>query len=452
MSQADTICALATPPGESALAVVRVSGSLCPELAVACFDRKHPPLPRQSTLATYRSLDGQALDQALVLLFNNNKSYTGEAVMEISLHGNPLVAQAVIDDLLQRGCRLAEPGEFTRRAYLNGKLDLTQAEAVADIISARSLSAVEAAQQHLRGELGRRISTLAESILRVVAEVEAYIDFPEEDLPPEDTTGPIQALTTIAQELRELSLTSRQRELLITGIPTVIAGAPNAGKSSLLNALLGMRRALVSETPGTTRDFITEPLNIGRHGLRLCDTAGLHETSDTLEKAGIEFTRERIEEAALLLLVLDSSAPLPALPDEILAGFDQTPCVVIENKTDLPGSESFTDFLPAAPHVRLSLKTGEGLDALRQEIERTLDGLIQMNHAEQLMVNARHAEALDKTHAYIKQALAGNERGDPTELIAAELRAAVEALGEIVGRIDNEEILDRIFATFCIGK
>ena len=452
MSVDDTICALATPAAEAALAVVRVSGPSVPELACACLGRTRPPLPRRATLAAYRDLGGTVLDHALVTRFAAGQSFTGEDVLEISLHGNPLLAQLVLEDLAARGCRLALPGEFTRRAYLNGKLDLTAAEAVADIIQARSLRGIEAAQQHLRGELGKKVSELTDALIGVVAHLEAYIDFPEEDLPPESAEGPLRELGQMERELRSLAETSQHRAWLTEGVPTVIAGAPNAGKSSLLNSLLGERRAIVAETPGTTRDVIAERLNVGPHSLRLCDTAGLRETDEAIEKLGIGLTLERLREAELVLLVADTADAPPALPSEATSALGSRPVIVVENKTDLPAARDLSSFLPGSPHVRISAITGEGIERLRAVIAECLDGRLAAPGPETLMVNARHAESLRRASGFVAEARGLLAEMSPAELAAAELRSAMEALGDVVGRIDNESVLDELFARFCIGK
>lgn len=452
MSFADTIIALGTPFGESALAVVRASGPLCPQLVELCLGRKTGIEPRRAFRANYKSLQNNILDDCLALYFEHGKSYTGEAMLELYLHGNPLIVQNVLADLLARGCRMAEPGEFTRSAFINGRLDLTQAEAVADLISARSEKALHVARQQLAGSIGRRMESYRERLLEVIAALEAYIDFPEEDLPDEDQEGPLRALTELNRDIAGLIETSRYKTLLHEGIRTAIIGAPNAGKSSLLNALMGEERAIVSPIPGTTRDFISERIMVGPYCLNISDTAGIHEVTEEIERLGIAKSREKLAEADFILLVLDSATPLPSFDAETLNAFRANNTLVIENKVDLADSASRHDFLPECPHVRLSLQTGEGLDNLRATIIQTLEQDRIVPAADVTMVSSRHAAALERAKDAIEIARKQLKLGIHTELAATELRAALDAVGEIVGKIDNEAMLDKLFANFCIGK
>jgi tRNA modification GTPase len=338
----DTIAALATPVGTSAIAVVRASGPACARLAADTLSQTDdtaalasPPPPRLAIHAHYRDRSGTVLDDVLATYFAAPHSYTGEDSLEISCHGNPFIAQKILEDLLARGCRAAGPGEFTRRAFLNGHIDLSQAEAVMDLIHARSERALAAANQQLRGSLGRHVAALTDELLQALARVEAYIDFPDEDLPAEDRTLVRRALATLAQGTDRLLATQHYGEILREGIKTVILGEPNAGKSSLLNRLVGRDRALVSPEPGTTRDFIEERLILGPHCLRLIDTAGLNPSPAPLEKLGMDKTLERAAEADLLILVLDATRPAPALPREIMERLTPENTVVVLNKCDL---------------------------------------------------------------------------------------------------------------------
>ncbi|WP_415663365.1 tRNA uridine-5-carboxymethylaminomethyl(34) synthesis GTPase MnmE, partial [Rariglobus hedericola] len=306
----DTIAALATPVGTSAIAVVRVSGPDCASLAQGLFGPVPLP-PRVARHTDYRNLQGAVLDDVLATFYQAPRSYTGEDSLEIALHGNPFIAQSILNDLLARGIRLAEAGEFTQRAFLCGKMDLSQAEAVMDLIHARSERALAAANQQLRGSLGRHLSELTEGLLLVLARIEAYIDFPDEDLPAEDRRIVVKELDTVLHGTARLLATHHYGELLRDGIKTVIIGEPNAGKSSLLNRLIGRDRALVSPEPGTTRDFIEERIILGPHCLRLIDTAGLNPSPAALEKLGMDKTLERAAEADLFLWVLDATRPIP---------------------------------------------------------------------------------------------------------------------------------------------
>lgn len=350
---------------------------------------------------------------------------------------------------------MAEPGEFTQRAFLRGKMDLSQAEAVMDVIHARSARALEAAHRQLKGGLGRRVHAQVDELLRALAGVEAYIDFPEEDLPVEDRGLVDAACVRILREIGKLSATSRYGHLLREGVATVILGAPNAGKSSLLNALVGSERALVSPEPGTTRDFIEERLQVGPHWLRLIDTAGLNPSPAPLERLGMAKTRERLEEADLVLLVVDGATP-PALllPVDYAERIDWATVILVRNKGDLPAavwSAAAAGVPDGVPEVATSTVTGTGLEALRAEIIRRID-VVGGEPDERVAINVRHAAALTAAEAALQAARGKLAADGPVELLASDLRAALDALGAITGRVDNERMLDHLFATFCIGK
>lgn len=452
MPLGETIVSLATPEGESALAVIRLSGPECCALAQASLGHRHPLRPRRAEYRPYHSLTGEVLDHVVAVLYHDDKSYTGEPMLEICTHGNPLIVQRLVVDLRERGCRLAEPGEFTRTAFVNGKIDLSQAEAVADLIAARSERGLELAHRQLSGELGRKVDVYLDRLLRCQAAIEAYIDFPEEDLPPEDEEGPLRELARLSYEFAELIASARFTAVLRDGVSTVIAGAPNAGKSSLLNALVGDERAIVSPEPGTTRDFISERIMVGPHTLRITDTAGIHDLATGVESLGIRKSLERIAEADILLLVIDSAAPSPTLPSVLEQYLKAGKVIVLENKADLAESRALPDFLPNYPHLRLSAKTGEGLEGFREAITRHLEAHAITPSASALVINARHATAFAAARRSLDAAREGLQTGAPVEIAASELRLALESLGEVVGKIDNEAMLDRLFATFCIGK
>ena len=443
----DTIAALATPVGTSAIAVVRVSGPDCAALAQTLFG---PLPPRHARHADYRNRAGVVLDDVLVTFYQGPRSYTGEDSLEIGLHGNPFIAQSIINDLLARKIRLAEAGEFTKRAFLNGRMDLSQSEAVMDLIHARSERALTAANQQLRGSLGRHLGELTEGLLLVLARIEAYIDFPDEDLPTEDRQIVLRELDTVLHGTARLLATHHYGELLRDGIKTVIIGEPNAGKSSLLNRLVGRDRALVSPEPGTTRDFIEERIILGPHCLRLIDTAGLNPTPAALEKLGMDKTLERAAEADLFLWVLDATRPTPPLPDSVTTRLTPENTLVLLNKSDLAA----TPPLPASalPHLRVSALTGDGIPALTDHITRLADAFRQDQGDEIITINARHADALRRATECLETARTKVSTNGPTELLASDLRGALDAFGEISGKIDNERMLDHLFKTFCIGK
>jgi len=448
-SAIDTIAALSTPVGTSAIAVVRASGALCLEIYQSLFGKA--PTPRLAHHGDYRASSGEVLDDVVAIYFAGPHSYSGEDTLEISSHGNPFIAQKILEDLLQRGCRAAEPGEFTRRAFTNGRLDLTQAEAVIDLIHARSERALRAANQQLRGSLGRHLSELTEELLGALARIEAYIDFPDEDLPREDRSIVIAAIERIGRGTERLLATQHYGTLLRDGIKTVILGEPNAGKSSLLNRLVGRDRALVSAEPGTTRDFIEERITIGPHCIRLIDTAGLNPAPAALEKLGIEKTVERAAEADLFLLVFEVGRPVPVLPSVIRERLTPENTIVVFNKTDL-GPLVIPEGLPSPTVVAVSALTGAGLGNLLEAVTAHAEAFGLNQGDEVIAINARHAEALARAKACLASALHKLRDHGPVELIASDLRGALDAFGEVGGRIDNERMLDYLFATFCIGK
>ena len=447
---ADTIAALATPAGTAALAVVRISGSDTMRIARELFAA---PAPLRTAMhADYRDVGGRLLDDVVYTVFQGPRSYTGEDSLEVSCHGNPFIAQKILEDLLARGCRPAGPGEFTQRAFLNGRMDLSQAEAVMDLISARSDRALEAANHQLRGALGRQMSVLVDGLLQVLAWVEAYIDFPDEDLPPEDRALVGAEVTRLIRETDRLLATSHYGALLRDGIKTVILGAPNVGKSSLLNRLVGRDRALVSPEPGTTRDFIEERIIVGPHCLRIIDTAGLNPSPAPLEKLGMDKTLERAAEADLFLLVFDASLPPPALPRGLLAQIPSNRCIIVLNKSDLGDFEMSPPPVPEAAVIRVSALTGAGLEGLTASINARADAFQVGAGTDSIAINARHAEALRQAKESLLAAQAKVTEQAPVELLASDLRNVLVAYGEISGKVDNERMLDALFATFCIGK
>lgn len=446
----DTIAALATPAGTSAIAVVRASGPDAARLAQEIFGLTPPP--RVATRGDYRDAAGLLVDDVLGVFFQGPHSYTGEDSLEVSCHGNPFIAQKILEDLLARGCRLAAPGEFTQRAFLNGRMDLSQAEAVMDLIHARSERALAAANRQLRGALGQRMQGLIDRLLSVLAQIEAYIDFPEEDLPPEDRGRVIRELTELTQETDRLLATSHYGELLRDGIKTVILGAPNAGKSSLLNRLVGRERALVSAEPGTTRDFIEERILIGPHVLRLIDTAGLNSNPVEIEKLGIKKTMERLLEADLILLVVDATCPGLFLPAQVTERLSFQNTITVLNKTDLLSGKAPTHPPFETTVVKISALTGAGMDELARAVIALADSFQQGVGEDLVTINARHAKALERAQTSLWEAGQRLSDGTAIELVASELREVLDAFGEISGKVDNEQMLDRLFASFCIGK
>ena len=446
----DTIAALATPVGTSAIALVRVSGPASAQLVTDIFGEA--PAPRLARHADYRDRQGLVLDDVLFTFFAGPASYTGEDSLEISCHGNPYIAQRLVEDLLSRGCRSAEPGEFTQRAFLQGQIDLAQAEAVMDLIHARSERALAAANRQLRGALGQQMTELIDELLIALARVEAYIDFPDEDLPPEDRKIVENQIANVLRGTDRLLATRHYGEVLRHGIKTVIIGEPNAGKSSLLNRLVGKERAIVSPEPGTTRDFIEEVINLGPHCFRLIDTAGLNPKPGAIEELGIGKTYEIAAEADFFLVVLDATSPTPLFDIRLSSLFSPDRIIVVVNKIDQPGSPATLEFLPHARSVAVSAKTGLGLEDLRSALIGLADGLAPDTGDDAVAINARHAHALNQAKGDLASAQLKLGENAASELVASDLRGALAALGEISGRVDNERMLDALFANFCIGK
>ncbi len=446
----DTIAALATPTGTSALAVLRVSGPDTARLARELCGMLPPP--RCAQRADYRDRTGRLVDDVLATFFQEPASYTGEDTLEISCHGNPFIAQQILEDLLARGCRPAQAGEFTQRAFLHGRMDLSQAEAVMDLIHARSERALAAANQQLRGSLGRHMNELVDGLLGILARIEAYIDFPEEDLPAEDRKLVAGEITRLTTATRQLLATSHYGAVLRDGMKTVIIGEPNAGKSSLLNRLVGHERAIVSPEPGTTRDYLEERIIIGPHCLRLIDTAGLNPSPGTLEKLGIEKSVARAAEADLILWVIDATKSVPMLPASIQSLLSAEKVLVVRNKNDLLTSNLTSLTNDVYEFVNISALTGDGVDELREVIVRRAESYRVNLGADLIAINARHADALARADRCLVDAQLKLTTGEASELLASDLRGALEAFGEIAGKVDHERMLDQLFATFCIGK
>jgi tRNA modification GTPase len=445
----DTIAAPATPPGTSGLAVLRVSGPDTTALAAALFGEVPPP--RVVRHRDYRDRTGALIDDVLGVMFQGPHSYTGEDALEISCHGNPFIVQKILEDLLARGCRAAEPGEFTRRAFLNGRMDLSQAEAVVDVIHARSERALAAANQQLRGALGRRIGETVDRLVQALARVEAYIDFPEEDLPKEDRAGLREEVERMLLDTNRLMATARYGELLRDGIRVVILGAPNVGKSSLLNRFLSSDRALVSAEPGTTRDFIEERIIIGPHCFRLIDTAGLNPNPTPVEEMGMGKTLEKAEEADIFLVVFDMSTGR-RLPGALETISHSEKTILVGNKADLvsAGDECLDQF--GYKIFSVSALTGLGWEQLTAKLVSLADSFRPEAGEGEIAVSTRHAQALSTARTALAAAAEKIGASGPVELLASDLRDALEALGEIAGKIDNERMLDALFAGFCIGK
>jgi tRNA modification GTPase len=452
MPELDTIVAAATPSGRSALTVVRIDGPLVPELCQKIFRRKNLLAVKVATPTIWYDVDQQPLDQVVAVRWLQGASFTGSDSLEITCHGNPLIVRKILNDALARGVRLAAPGEFTRRAFLAGKIDLTQAEAIADLIHASSSRALASAQRLLAGELGRHVARWSDQLLQILAELEAHIDFPEEDLPPEDASGPLARLNKITSELSGYARTARYDQALREGLRLAVVGAPNAGKSSLLNALTGQDRALVSAEAGTTRDYLEAPVAQLPLNVTAVDTAGLRASTSSIELAGMKRSLEQAQAAHFLLLVVDYSIAPPVLPEELLALLTTERTLLIANKSDLPAHPAQKDFLPQLTRLHTCLLDGRDAEKLRTAVGDVLVARDLAPGAEDLVVGVRHAEAMLQAAKSLEAAAKHLAAPIQTELAAAQCREGLDYLGEIIGRIDNERMLDKLFASFCIGK
>ncbi len=449
----DTIVSLATPNGESAIAVIRVSGVLSSAVLKGAFEVELNKIkPRRAVYKNYNSVSGNVLDEVVYVYYKGKASYTGEDSLEINCHGNTLISQKIIQDLIVRGCRMAEPGEYTKRAFLNEKLDLTQAEAVSDLIRAKNDYAIDVARKQLKGLLGQEIKALRSKLIKVLAVLEAYIDFPDEDLPDEETDGPKKSLVDIGAKVNVLLNSHRVRRKLLEGVKLLLLGSPNAGKSSLLNELIGENRAIVSAEPGTTRDYIKESMTINNYEVNVIDTAGLHETDSIIEQSGISKTFDQVAEADMFLLVVDSAVSPPELPKKIQAAINAKNCIIVENKIDLNHSESLACFNKGFHHARISIIDSKGINDLKASIGNLIESNINEHSGYSVVVNTRHVETLTEANKNIEDALLKFDTGEPSELIASDIKEAYLGLGNILGENNNEDMLDQLFSEFCIGK
>jgi tRNA modification GTPase len=468
----DTIAAIATPLGEGGLAVVRISGAEALAVADKIFlpGGKSSLKPSASPTHTihYGKIvrRGETVDEVLLSVLRAPCTFTREDTVEISCHGGLLPAKLVLDTILENGARLAEPGEFTRRAFLNGRLDLAQAEAVADLIHSRTELALAAANEQLAGKLSQRINELRDEMMKTLAHVEAHIDFPDEDIAPETRAQLIQRLENGVSFMDELLRTANEGQILRRGIRAAIVGRPNAGKSSLLNQLLGHDRAIVSPIAGTTRDTIEETANIRGLPVVFIDTAGLREGRDEIEVEGIRRSRESLAKAELILHVLDASEPLTSADEMYLVEFATKKRILVRNKTDLPAklilSDGGANVLAsrnerlvsslAPPMVNVSCLSGQGMEALKDAIKNLVwAGKIEAGML-QVMINSRHQEALGRAREATLRTIEALRADVSLELVALDLRIAVNAVGEIVGKTTTEDLLDSIFSQFCLGK
>jgi len=444
-STADTIVAIATPPGRGGIGVVRLSGPQAGAIAGGLRGADVPLVPRHATLSRIHSAD-QLVDRAVVTLFPAPHSYTGEDVVEISAHGSPVMLRAIVAAAIARGARLAEPGEFTLRAFLNNRIDLTQAEAVADLVDAVTPLQARAAFDQLEGTLTQRIGAIDATLFDLIARLEASVDFPEEGYHFVDPGELAGALDTVLEKVSCVLADGRRGRMIREGLQLVIVGKPNVGKSSLFNALAGAERAIVTSTPGTTRDLITEAVDINGLRVTLVDSAGIRPTDDLVESAGVDLARNALRVSDAILVVVDGSNPLDECDAEILRDTSHAKRVVAANKCDIREDVD-------GGFIRVSAKTGVGLDRLRDELTRVLD--VEPTRDRPAITNLRHVTLLEKAHEALTRTRAAiDEQGSGVseEFVLADLQDARNALEEISGRRAPDDLLAHIFARFCVGK
>ena len=453
----DTIAAIATPLGEGGIAIIRISGIKAVNVGDSVFQplskaKNHLANSKSHTIHYgYIYLNKQRLDEVMVSVMRGPSTFTREDIIEINCHGGIQATKAVLDAVLKAGARLAAPGEFTKRAFLHGRIDLTQAEAVLDLINARSGIALSAANEQLEGKLSQRINQLRDETMHVLAHVEAHIDFPDEDIEPDTMNGLIERLEKAKSFIDQLLATANDGQLIRRGIRVAIIGKPNAGKSSLLNQLLGHDRAIVSNIAGTTRDTISEEAQIRGIRVVFIDTAGLQETNDKVEQEGVKRTRTLLNKADLVLYVLDASEPLTEDSQTSLANLRDRKHILVLNKSDLPTALELTK-IKNSKTVSVSSINGDGIESLKETIQNSVwDGEITSEMFE-VMINSRHQEALSRAKISLDTSIKQLKSGVELDLVSVDLRISTNAIGEIVGKTTTENLLDSIFSTFCIGK
>jgi tRNA modification GTPase len=449
--QNDVICALATPNGIGAIGVIRVSGKNCLELISPIFGKNLTEQPSHTLhFGTIRSREKELIDEVLISIFHEGKSFTGEESAEISCHGSNYILQQVINVLLEQGCRMAEPGEFTMRAFLNGKMDLSQAEAVADLIASESRKAHEIALNQLRGNFSSELNGLREQLIHFASLVELELDFSEEDVEFADRTELLELVTTVLTIVTRLEQSFELGNAIKNGVPVAIVGAPNTGKSTLLNQLLQEDRAIVSNIAGTTRDVIEETLNIDGILFRLIDTAGIRDNAEEIEALGIERSKQKIEQAKLVLCMADASvenslAEVREWKKELLLSYPTKRIILLVNKSDVAKVDLLDD------EIAISAKEGLNIDNLKNwMVEQITQGTDMQN--ETIISNVRHRDALTRTRESLTQAKTGLETNITGDFVAMDIRQAMYHLGTITGNISEDDLLANIFSKFCIGK
>ncbi len=459
----DTIAAIATPRGQGGIGIVRVSGVHAIHIASQLFRGPHgtsPPGELPTHTLTYGHVvdttSGEHYDEVLLGVMRAPKTYTAEDIVEFNCHGGTAPLTAVLEAVVNAGARLAEPGEFTKRAFLNGRLDLAQAEAVAELIGAKTERSLKIALNTLTGNLSAAVNRLNDKTAALLAEIEASIDFPEEKLDFMKIETQLQTAQTIHAELTQLLETAAEGRLIKDGATVAILGKPNVGKSSLLNVLVETSRAIVTDTPGTTRDTIEETINLGGIPINLIDTAGIRKTEDIVEQQGVQRSKEVIKKAEFLLLMFDASKPLNEEDKELLQTANSHQALLILNKVDLPivtAPEALQAHCQKRRIVQTAIPDGKGVETLKASLQtELLDGEIEVAGESPIVSNARHQEALRRANEALKHAIESLANAMPPELVAVDLHSSLDGFGDIVGKTTTEDILDRIFSQFCIGK
>ncbi|MDE3045340.1 MAG: tRNA uridine-5-carboxymethylaminomethyl(34) synthesis GTPase MnmE [Verrucomicrobiota bacterium] len=446
----DTIAAVATPAGEGAIAVLRISGSKAFEVAEAIFSK--PIREVRTHTAHYGNIlssGGEIIDSVLLLVMRGPRSYTGEDTVEISCHGGSLVTRRVLERVIKAGARPAQPGEFSLQAFLNGKLDLAQAEAVQQLIAAKSELALQSAEGQLAGALSKKVSGFQKELTDVAAILEAWVDFPEEGLEFAAFDELIERLGDVEARLQRLADTFHEGKLLHEGLTLCLLGSPNVGKSSLMNALLGKERAIVTDIAGTTRDVLEEEMRLSGLHFRLMDTAGIRETSEVVEREGIRRSHAAMQEADLILLLLDASRPLDANDRELLARVPREKTILVWNKIDLANPSETVSW---EPQVCISAREKKGLEALRAAIDGVIWKKGPPSKEEVAITKIRHRNALQSAIASVQNVRQGLKKRVSAEFVASDMRAALNELGTIIGTNVTEDILSSIFSQFCLGK
>lgn len=451
MISTDTIAAIATPAGEGGIAIIRLSGNKSIPIATQIFSKKIDHLPSH-TMHFGKFLDGsrQVIDTGLIAIMHSPNSYTGEDIIELHCHGNTIIAETILMRATELGARLAHPGEFTFRAFKNGKMDLAQAESVQSVISAKSVLALQTAQMQLQGHLSSHINTLKQGLLQMAAHIEAWIDYPEENLDPLTLQSMQMTITNIQNKIKHLIERFNDGDKLFTGYRICLIGSPNVGKSSLMNALLKKDRVIVTDIPGTTRDLIEEDLILGSLYCKLIDTAGLRDTEDTIEKAGIIKTKEILSAADLILFLLDASREVSEEEREILSELPLSSTLIIWNKIDLVDPSITCPDMPDGI-IPISAMQGLHIDTLQTAIQKKLQKNLPAKD-EIVITKKRHLHSLQKVLDALNRVQISLSASQSPELIASDLRESLEHLNTFSGGNVSEEILESIFSTFCVGK